>query len=220
MAIDQNGLNNLLSIFQPKSNLTALREYREGLWKKLNEAKNTKESPDKSNSSYMADTKQIIVELQSADRQIQQAVYEEENRKLEIERLKREEAMAKSLREKQKALAKHEGVLVNACLNKLLSAAGKASLNQPTSNWGTTNFTNSINKDSNQQTSSSNFMDNNAAINSDLKESREFGIAAAEVARRRKNTEMKEQSEEAIRHRNIAAAHKRRRSKSSINVMV
>lgn len=215
MAIDQTGLNSLLSTFQPQNNLTALRKYRENLFKKLNQAVT---NPKHLNNNEKIDTKQIIVEIQSADKQIQQSMYEEQSRKLEIERLKQEEAFAKNLREKEKALAKHERILVNACFNKLLSAAGKFSVSKPLNSHCADNlaaFNNNTSRTS---------IDHNTPIDRDLKESVAFGIAAAEVSRRRKNTEIKKQAEETLEHRNTitktANAHKKKKAKRSINVTI
>ncbi|BBB90205.1 MAG TPA: hypothetical protein PKA28_06420 [Methylomusa anaerophila] len=205
MPIDQVGLNNLLANFFPKNNLTVLREYHAGLQKKLAEkAFGNKEMLAKQdNNNANTDIKQIVAELQAADKQIRQAIYEEETRKLEIDRLKREEAAAENLRKREKALARHERVLDNASMGKLLSAASKIthkvgagmviSLNSPHGLPG-----------------------KNDEIERDLKESVEFGIAAAEVARRRKNSELKANSEEAA----YKKATKEKAQKRNLNITI
>lgn len=228
MSIDLMGLNSLLSIAQPKSNLDALKEYRNGLWKKLSQGANTTDKkpggPGKDDSGNQADIKRAFAELEAVDKQIQQASYEEQSRKLEEENLKREEAAAKKLREREKALAKHERVLENASMRKLLSAAGKFAGYRTAAGTGINIVSppglSGINHDGCQQHSLTGKAEE---INRDIKESVEFGIAAAEVARRRKQNERKEAVEEdACKNDQIGclAAAKKRRKKNSINITV
>jgi hypothetical protein len=200
MPIDQMGLNNLLANLNPKNNLTALREYRDGLQKKLEqEAIGNKEMlATQDNNNNNTDIKQVIVELQAADKQIQQTIYEEETRKLELERVKREEAAAKTLRDREKALARHEHVLMNASIGKLLSAAAKVSQCNSIGGAGIAlSFSQSASKTSSTENSPYSLTGKSNEIARDLKESVEFGIAAAEVARRRKANELKANIEEA-----------------------
>lgn len=211
MSINQVGLNNLLSIVRPKSTLDELKERREGLWKKLNQGVN--------NNDGSINTKQVLLELGEADRQIQRATYEEESRKLELENLKREEAAAKKLRERERLLAKHERVLQNASMRKLLSASGKFS------GYGKfsagTSFINGAGTCGAKtgDLSQYDFMRKAEEINVDVKESVEFGIAAAEVARRRKRNELKEENDG---HKNcidkVHASCKKKKKKKSINI--
>lgn len=191
MPIDQTGLNNLQAMFQPKSNLDVLREQRDGLWKKMN---NSESSGENDSSKAKVNNHQLIVELQGTDKQIQQAVYEEENRKLELERLKREEAAGKNLREREKALAKHEGVLYNASMNKLLSAKGKSSQCQKMGGISCS-LIQGVPVSSSEVDSSHNKTGLLNEIDRDLRESIQFGIGAAEVARRRQKNHRQEELE-------------------------
>lgn len=227
MSIDMKGLNNLLSIVQPKSNLDSLKEYRNGLWKKLSQGADTNDKkpgdPGKGDSGNQADIKRVFVELEAVDKQIQQASYEEQSRKLEEENLKREEAAAKKFREREKALAKHERALENASMRKLLSAAGKFTGYRTAAGTGINIVSppgvSGINNDGCQQHSLTGKAEE---INRDIKESVEFGIAAAEVARRRKQNERKEELEEdACKNDPVAlAAVKKKRRKNSINITI
>ncbi|WP_371380196.1 hypothetical protein [Sporomusa aerivorans] len=201
MSIDQAGLNKLLAMVYPKNNLTALREYRDGLQKKLEQEVRNSTSATTVNSddnNNRADTQHVIVELQATDKQLQLAVYEEETRKLELERLKREEAMAKNLRAREKALAKHESVLYNASMNKLFSAINKLPQVQTMAGSGMAFSFGQQPAETDKNSYSTHSLEGKfEEINRDLKESTEYGIAAAEVARRRKNTQLKAEIEEA-----------------------
>lgn len=203
MPIDQAGLNNLLSMVYPKSNLQALREYRDGLQKKLEQGVGNSNSETTTNSdstNNRADTKQVIVELQSIDKKIQLGVYEEETRRLELERVKREEALAKNLREREKTLAKHECVLYKASMNKLFSAINNFSQAQTMAGLGMAFSFSQHSSETNHNGYPANSLEGKVEeINRDLRESNEFGIAAAEVARRRKNNQAKVEIEEAAR---------------------
>ncbi|QDR79936.1 hypothetical protein [Sporomusa termitida] len=219
MPVDQMGLNNLLAKLNPKNNLTALRDYRDGLQKKLEqEAIGNKEMHAKPDANHTTtDIKQVIVELQAADKQIQQTIYKEETRKLELERLKREEAAAKKLRDREKALARHERVLLNASMGKLLSAAVKASQGNTIGGTGmVVACSPSAAKPSNTENSPYSLTGKSDEIERDLKESVEFGIAAAEVARRRKANELKADREEAAGKK----AKKEKAKKRNINITI
>ncbi|WP_371360905.1 hypothetical protein [Sporomusa malonica] len=218
MPIDQMGLNNLLANLYPKSNLTALREYRNGLQKKLEQTANgNKEMLAKQDNNNNTDSKQVIVELQAADKQIQQTIYEEETRKLELERLKREEAAAETLRKREKALAKHEHALSNASMSKLLSAATKSSQVNTMDGLGMTfSFSQPSSEPSNIGNAPHSLTGKVDEIERDLKESVELGIAAAEVARRRKDNELKANIEEAA----CKKAKKEKVKKRNVNITI
>ena len=218
MPIDQMGLRNLLANLNPKNNVTALREYRDGLQKKLEqEAGIRQEMPANQDNNSNTNRKQVIIELQAADKQLQQTIYEEKTRELELERLKREEAAAKSLRSRERVLARHERVLVNASMGKLLSAAVKVSQGTVI---GGTGITVSCSRPSAQPgstgDSSSCLPGKSDEIERDLKESVAFGIAAAEVARRRKANELKANIEEAA----CKKAQKEKARKRNINIII
>ena len=187
MPIDQMGLNNLLAIVNPKSNLTVLKEYRAGLQKKFEqEIRNTNTG-----------NKQAIVELQAVDNQIQQTIYEEESQKLELERLKREEATAKNAREREKVLAKHERALDNASMKKLYYAISNNSQVQTMAGLGMSfSFCQPSSESNNTAHPQYSLEGKVDEIERDLKESTEYGIAAAEVARRRKSNQLKADIEE------------------------
>ncbi|MHB8061650.1 MAG: hypothetical protein ACYDG2_03275 [Ruminiclostridium sp.] len=223
MLIDQKGLNNLLSIIQPKNSLNILREKRESQLQKLNQmistSSNDTEKIGKCGNSVNGDIKQVIAELQASDEQIQLTVYEEKSRKLELERLKREEAMAKNPRQREKALAKQECVLYTASMNKLLSAKEKSSSEYSTiASTGTTLlYTKRL-----SETDSDGYLRHSSIqkakeIDRDIKASIEFGIGAAEVARRRKYNHMKEESKEADNKKDTTGKKKK---KISINITV
>lgn len=218
MSIDQASLNMLQAMANPKSQLTALKEYRDGLQNKLEQAtrNQTTVNADNQTNNASSDRKQVIVELQAADKQLQQTIYEEETRKLELERLKREAAMAKNQRQRAKALANHERALTNASTGKLLSAAIKNSQYQ--ASGGTEPSLSLISPSPAEATGSqspqSGFASKAAEIQSDLKEAVDYGIEAAEVARRRKDAEIKAAGEEAAEKK--AKKAKRR----TVNIMI
>lgn len=199
MPIDQAGLNTLLSVFQPKNYLDTLREKREGIWKKL--SSNVRDGSK--------DNKQAIAELQAADQQIQQEIYEEKSRKLELERLKREEAAAKSLRERERAFATHERVLQTASINKLFSAIGNAAEYRAMAKGGTPLLFNNGLYEKDGYTRNY-LLDKTQEINGNIKESVEYGAAAAEVARRRKNNRIKLENE-VVKAKNLAVRKKSER---------
>lgn len=204
MSIDQASLNMLQAMANPKSQLTALKEYRDGLQNKLEQA--TRNQPtvnaDHQTNNASSDRKQVIVELQAADKQIQQTIYEEETRKLELERLKREAAMAKNQRERAKALAKQERALTNASTGKLLSAAIKNSQYQASGGTEPSlSLSPSPAETTGSQSPQSGFTTKTAEIQSDLNEAVDYGIKAAEAARQRKDAELKAAGEEAAEKR-------------------
>lgn len=199
MPIDQAGLNTLLSVFQPKNYLDTLREKRAGIWKKL--SSNVRDGSK--------DNKQAIAELQAADQQIQQEIYEEKSRKLELERLKREEAAAKSLRERERAFATHERVLQTASINKLFSAIGNAAEYRAMAKGGTPLLFNNGLYEKDGYTRNY-LLDKTQEINGNIKESVEYGAAAAEVARRRKNNRIKLENE-VVKAKNLAVRKKSER---------
>lgn len=218
MPVDQKGLHNLLAALNPKNNLTVVREYRQGLQKKLEQAAGGgKAMPDKEDKTKTNDIKQVVVELQAADKQLQQAIYEEKTRKLELERVKNEAAAAKKLRDREKALARHERVLLNASVGKLLAAAGKVS---QCNSIGGAGMTVSCNwppaKPEGAGTSPYSLTGKSAEIERDLKESVAFGIAAAEVARRRKANALKADGEEAAGNK----GKKEKANKRRINIII
>jgi hypothetical protein len=205
MPIDQMGLNNLLAIVNPKSNLTALKEYREGLQKKFEqEVRNTNTG-----------NKQAIVELQAVDNQIQQTIYEEERQKLELERLKREAATAKNAREREKALAKHERALDNASMKKLYSAISNNSQVQTMAGLGLSfSFCQPSSESNNTAHPQYSLEGKVEEVERDLKESSEYGIAAAEVARRRKCNQLKADIEES------ACKNVKKAKKKTVNITI
>ena len=174
MAIDQTGLNNLLATLTPKNNMAVLREQRANVLQKLQQ---------KMDNGKPADVKQEMRELAAVDQQLAKGIYDEVSQKLEKERLEREAAVAKKERDRERALAKHERLLVSRSMSKILSAAVKA--------------------DYPGETAISAFNDGGkgersyvSAVDRDLQEAAQYGIAAAEVAVRRKNAEAKAQIEE------------------------
>lgn len=201
MAIDQNSLNSLLAVFAPRSNMAALREQRARLLQKL------QQNPENQDGGRQQaeDIKNNFRELAAVDQQISQAMYEEMAGKLEEERLKQEAASARKERTRERALAKHERFLENKSMGKLLSAAVKSGypggVGGPGVNGsgqGDTNYVSDAERD--------------------LQEAVQYGIAAAEVATRRKNAEAKAQTEESAQKRQ-AAQRKRAKSKS-VNIIV
>ena len=214
MGMDQSGLNRLLAELQHKSKLTALRDYRAGLWSKLSQ---TADQHNGDSNTDQAKRGQDIKELAALDKQIAQEVYEEKTRKLETERLELEEAAAKNERERERLLAKHERVLQNASMRSLLSAAGKVRAGQPLFSGGAAGGIHADGKRTGQGNSSSFFNEYTTGIDRDLRESVQYGIAAAEVSARRKRTETKAQIEEAAqRHQ----AERRRKAGQSVNILI
>lgn len=194
MAIDQTGLNNLLATLTPKNNMTVLREQRASVLQKLQQ---------KIETGRPGELKQGMRELAAVDRQLAQGIYDEVSHRLEKERLEREAALAKKERDRERALAKHERHLVNRSMSKLLSAAVKA--------------------DCPGEAAFSTFSDSSqgersyvSPVDRDLQEAAQYGIAAAEVAVRRKNAEVKAQIEERTDKQQAAHRKKSRR----VNIMI
>lgn len=193
MAIDQTGLNNLLATLTPKNNMAVLREQRANALQKLQQKIDTGK-PD--------ELKQDMQELAAVDRQLAQGIYDEVSQRLEKERVEREAAFAKKERDRERALAKHERLLVNRSMSKILSAANKA--------------------DYPGEVTISAFSDGSpkersyvSAVDRDLQEAAQYGIAAAEVAVRRKNAEAKAQIEERIEKQQADRKKNRR-----VNIMI
>ena len=193
MAIDQTGLNNLLATLTPKNNMAVLREQRANALQKLQQ-KIDAGKPDA--------LKQDMQELAAVDRQLAQGIYDEVSQRLEKERVEREAAFAKKERDRERALAKHERFLVNRSMSKILSAANKA--------------------DYPGEVTISAFSDGSpkersyvSAVDRDLQEAAQYGIAAAEVAVRRKNAEAKAQIEERIEKQQADRKKNRR-----VNIMI
>lgn len=189
MAIDQNSLNRLLASLTPKSQMAALRQQRTTLLQKLQQridngkAGGGHQQPD--------GIKSQIRELAAVDQQIAQGMYDETSRKLETERLEREAAIAKKERDRERVLAKHERLLENRSMSKLLSAAGKVSHSGGAYRCDLS---------SGSQGDSPYVSD----VDRDLQESVQYGIAAAQVAARRKKAEAKAHLEEnAEQHRTV-----------------
>ncbi len=215
MNINQKSLNDLLSIMQPKSSLDLLREKREAQLKKINQGLST--SPD-SGSNDANDTKKAFSELQAIDEQIQMEIYEEKSNKLELERLEREEAAAKSLRKKQKASAEHQAVLERCSINKLFSAKRKSELRTMSKSGVSLTLTSDFST-SNRDSAGNRLMQKSEEIDRDLRESREFGIAAAKVAARRKNIRVKKENEEAALE-NSKSRKGKNKNKKHINIII
>lgn len=201
MAIDQAGLNSLLATFMPKNNMAALREQRAHLSQKLQQRIDTGNKAG--DRQQTGDIKHQLRELAAVDQQIAQRLYDEISQKLEEKRLAQEAAIAKKERDRERALAKHERLLVSRSIGKLLSAAGKAS--HPGQSC--------IGALSGGSQEDKTYI---SEVDRDLRESVQYGIAAAEVAVRRKNAEAKAQIEENAERKQ--AAHKRKLKR--VNIMV
>ena len=201
MAIDQNSLNRLLTALTPKNHMAVLREQRTNLLQKLRQS--TDNGKAGGVQQQAGNIKSQIRELAAVDQQIAQEIYDETSRKLEAERLEREAAFAKKERDRERALAKHERLLENRSMSKLLSAAGKVS--QPGGAYSC-----------NLSGGSRGDKDYVSDVDRDLQESVEYGIAAAQVAARRKNAEAKAQIEaSAERHQ---ATHRKKTKRVNIKV--
>ncbi len=199
MAIDQNSLSSLLAVFAPRSNMTALREQRANLLQKLQQNPG---DPD-GDRQQASDIKNNFRELAAVDQQISQAMYDEIAGKLEEERLEQEAASARKERIRERALAKHERFLENKSMGKLLSAALKSDY---PSGIGSPGVSGSGQGD----------ISYISDAERDLQEAVQYGIAAAEVAARRKNAETKAQTEENAQKRQAA----QRKKAKSVNIIV
>jgi len=206
MPINQSSLNSILSMAQSKSNYDILTEKQNGILKKLNQL-----IDNSTNDKTKVDNKQLISELQETNKQIQQAIYDEKTTQLELQRLQLEEETGKSYRDRERAFAKHEDVLLNASMSKLFSAKSKLSQFSKMAGGKITikDMANMTSQGAGQNYLPKNLLDKVDDINRDLKESAEYGKAAAEVARRRKKNQLKADLEE---------SHKRK--KKHINVSV
>lgn len=196
MAIDQTGLNSLLTTLTSQNNMAALREQRANLLQKLQQRTDTGKTDG--GQQQAGDIKQEIQELAAVDQQIAQGMYDEISKRLEWEA-----AFAKKERDRERTLAKHERLLENRSMNKLLSAASKVS-HTGESYIGA--FSGGSQGDKTYVSD----------VDRDLQESVQYGIAAAEVAARRKNAEAKAQIEE--RAEKKQAAHRKKTKR--VNIMV
>jgi hypothetical protein len=194
MAINQTGLNNLLAALSPKNNMAVLREQRSNALQKLQQ---------KIDAGKPDELKQDMQELSAVDRQLAQGIYDEVSQRLEKERVEREAAFAKKERERERALAKHERLLVDRSMSKILSAANKADYPGEVAI--------SAFSDSSQEERS--YV---SAVDRDLQEAAQYGIAAAEVAVRRKGAEAKAQIEERIEKQQ--ADHRKKNKR--VNIMI
>ena len=149
------------------------------------------------------DVKHQLRELFMVDQQIAQEMYDEISRKLEGQRLEREAVFAKKERDRERALAKHERLLENRSMSKLLSATSKAS--HPGGDYS--GAFNSGSQGDEKYVSD---------VDCDLQESVQYGIAAAEVATRRKKAETKARIEETAETHQATQRKKIKR----INIMV
>lgn len=194
MAIDQTGLNNVLATLTPKNNMAVLREQRANALQKLQQ---------KIETGKPAELKQEMRELAAVDRQLAQGIYDEVSQRLEKERLEREAVSAKKERDRERALAKHERLLVSRSMSRLLSAAVKADHPGEAA----------ISAFSGGGQGERSYV---SAVDRDLQEAAQYGIAAAEVAVRRKNSETKAQIEERTDKQQAAHRKKNRR----VNIMI
>jgi hypothetical protein len=194
MAINQTGLNNLLAILSPKNNMAVLREQRSNALQKLQQ---------KIDAGKADELKQDMQELAAVDRQLAQGIYDEVSQRLEKERVEREAAFAKKERDRERALAKHERFLVNRSMSKILSAASKAGYPGEVT----------ISAFSDGSPKEGSYV---SAVDRDLQEAAQYGIAAAEVAVRRKSAEAKAQIEERIEKQQ--ADHRKKNKR--VNIMI
>ncbi|MCE5286294.1 MAG: hypothetical protein LLG02_10665 [Pelosinus sp.] len=175
---------SLFSTSTEKSSSDALRQQREKLLEKL-------QRPNQDNGHK--DTKEVIVELTSLDKNILQTSYHEETIRLENKRLKNEEYVAMSIRARNKARRERE---------KLLSGESMRKLNEANNRLDECQMQGSASGEMNQAADS---------IASDVKEAQDLSAEAAQVAQRRHNDEWKEYAEEKAR---------KRKSKLTINIGV
>ncbi len=196
MIVNDRGLNDLLYLMQPKNSLDRLREKRETLLKKINQSTPTLKDSLKSANGSEYNVKQAFMELVAVDQEIQREVYEEKSKKLEIERLKNEEAAAKKFREKEKILARHEATLQRHSFRRLLSAGCKFNELRITEKSGVS-LTLREAASTGDGNGFSKLSEKSEEINRDLKEAAELSIAAAKVAARRRKNRIDEETQEA-----------------------
>ncbi|OPX44993.1 hypothetical protein CLHUN_12250 [Ruminiclostridium hungatei] len=195
MNINQKIHNNIISLMQPNKLYGVFRQNGQGL-----DGKNGQSGRNPTGTCCMGsvwdsskgenDIKESINKLREYDRDIQARAYENTARRLELERLEREEVTARNLHEKGLVLARHEDTLNCYSFGKLLSAKGKMH--------------------------ASNTSSKAEEVGKELKESVEFGIAAARVAVRRKNNRIKEENEQALAKRNS----RKNKPRKHINVVL
>ena len=206
MAVNQAGLSYLLSVSQSKSFFNRPGNKNEGIIKKLN--KGTDSYKDNSNCNNNNKYMQLLRKLQEKDKAMQETLYERMSLKLRLEGLRREEMTTSNLRKKDRILAEQECILYHCSMRKLLSASQK--------NSGIRLGTGDLNIKS-CESSENNILEKADEISSDIKESVRFGIEAAEVARRRKNNQIKEAIEAAAKK---SAAKREKNRKRWINARV
>lgn len=208
MIIDQRGLNNMLYIVKPRNGLDSLKKKRAELLNKFFQGISN------SNENARSCNENTIKELQSVEKNIQQAIFEEKSLKLKLERMKIEEKAVKKLRKREILLAKHEAVLYNASYRKLFSALGKASrLRIMIRDGATLSLRGGYAENRNCEHKKDELSEEVDEIKRDLKEAAEYRKAADIVARRRRNTRMKETAEK-------KAAERRNRRSNSVNITV
>ena len=202
--IDGNLLNSLLSaVNKPKSTLDALQEYRDNLYKKMEQANDEKEN---TNNSAPIDSKQIIVEIKSVGERINQAQYEETARKLEEEQLKLEEITARNWRQRDRARKKHESMLLSASMGKLLSA------NEKLAQYQTMAHNNSAATDLYSDNSEHSLLHKAEEINRDINESASLSMEAAEIARKRTTDQ--------IQNEDGSSLAKNKKKKKAVDIMI
>lgn len=201
MAFDQIGLNSLLTTLTRQNNLAALRKQRANLLQELQQKPSTGKTPGRQQPA--GDLKQDVKKLADHLQQSAQEIYDQVSTRLERERLEREAAFAKNERTRARALARHEGFLETRSMSKLLSASGKAN------HLGAPSFSTLSHGSQGEKPYIS-------EVDRELQESVKYGIAAADVAVRRKKAESKAQIEEqAVKKRAT-----RRKKTKRINIMV
>jgi hypothetical protein len=158
------------------SDVDSLRERQNKLMEKLDRACDDKNNQH--DAGRIKERKQIIVELSAVGKELGAKIYHEKYNRLENQRLKNEEATAKTARARNKVRREREQLLLRQSAEKLAAAGQK--INDYT------------------ETDSGHI---NAAIDNNLKEAREYSEEAAAVAGRRHAEEWKEYHEEKARKR-------------------
>ncbi len=179
MAINQNTLNSLMTTFTFNSNMMALRDQRANFLHKLQQR--TDNGKMDGIQQQAGDIKHQIRNLAIVDKQSAQETYDEIYKKLEGERLEREAMFASKERDRERMLAKHERHLENRSMSKILSGSSK--INHPAGAYSGT-FSGDSQGDKKYVSD----------VDYELQESVQYGIAAAEVATRRKKAETRQPS--------------------------
>jgi hypothetical protein len=187
MGLDRNSSGSMLNMLKAtSSNVDSLREYQNKLMEKLKSTANSENAPKENDRS--TERKQVIVELTSVGKELQQAIYREKSTRLENQRLKNEEATARTIRARNQARRERERLLMNQSMEKMMAAKSEAGECRA--------FGGSIDDTSNDLTANYFSDSRRDAVGNNLKEAREYSIEAAAVARRRKADEGKENAEE------------------------